>query len=81
MYFLSTAPYYSPLSRNETHKKIIFLTENVTEDTKNALKAIYKESRIEEISNRDANEMLVRSTGIPLTGAVTNQNSGAESNS
>lgn len=78
---MSTAPYYSPLSRNETLKKIIFLTENVSEDTKNALKAIFKEGRLEDISNRDANEMLVRSTGIPLTGAVNNQNPIAESNS
>ncbi|KAL7051210.1 hypothetical protein ACKWTF_004382 [Chironomus riparius] len=73
------SPYYAPLSRNETQKKIIFLTENVSEDTKNALKAIFKEGRMEEINNRDANEMLVRSTGIPLT--VTSQNPIAESNS
>jgi hypothetical protein len=53
----------------------------VSEDTKNALKAIFKDNRIEEICNRDANEMLVRSTGIPLTGAVNNQNPIAESNS
>lgn len=77
--YLNTAPYYAPLSRNETQKKIIFLTENVSEDTKNALKAIFKEGRMEEINNRDANEMLVRSTGIPLT--VTSQNPIAESNS
>lgn len=75
------APYYSPLSGNETIKKIIFLTENVSEETKNALKAIFKEGRLEDICNRDANEMLVRSTGIPLTGAVNSQNSIADSNS
>ena len=79
--YLHTAPYYSPLSRNETQKKILFLTENVSEDTKNALKAIFKEGRMEEINNREANEMLLRSTGIPLTGPLTSQNPIAESNS
>ena len=75
------APYYSPLSRLETQKKIILLTENVPEDTKNAIKSIFKEDQLEEINNRDANEMLVRSTGIPIANAVNSQNPIAESNS
>jgi hypothetical protein len=38
---------------------------------RNVIKSIYQRPVYEEINNRDANEMLVRSTGIPLasTGA------------
>jgi hypothetical protein len=70
---LLTAPFYAPLSRNETQRKIIFLTENVSEETKNVLKSIYKDQALEEINNRDANELLVRSTGIPLTTGASQQ--------
>lgn len=55
------------MSRNEPQRKIVFLVENVTAEMINNIKSIYSEPVLEEISNRDANEMLVRSTGIPLT--------------
>ncbi|KAG5678957.1 hypothetical protein PVAND_008575 [Polypedilum vanderplanki] len=61
------SPYYAPLSKIETQRKIVFLTDNVSEETKSALRSIYKNHVLEEINNRDANELLVRSTGIPLT--------------
>jgi hypothetical protein len=41
----------------------------VNEDTKGVIKSIYNRQMIEDINNRDANEMLVRSTGIPLNAA------------
>lgn len=50
----------------EPQKKIVFLAETVSDETKSILKSIYNAMILEEISNRDANDMLVRSTGIPL---------------
>jgi hypothetical protein len=64
---VSTAPYFSPLSRSEPQKKIVFLAENINEEAKSVIKSIYQRSILDEINNRDANEMLVRSTGIPLS--------------
>jgi hypothetical protein len=65
-FLLLVAPFFSPLSRDEPQKKIVFLAEAITEETKGMIKSIYPRPVLEEISNRDANEMLVRSTGIPL---------------
>jgi hypothetical protein len=64
--FVPAAPYYTPLSRSEPQKKIVFLAESITEETRAMIKSIYSRPVLEEINNRDANEMLVRSTGIPL---------------
>jgi hypothetical protein len=72
------APFFSPISRSEPHKKIVFLAENINDEAKSAIKSIYSRGVLEEISNRDANEMLVRSTGIPLaapTAAAVQNNS------
>lgn len=55
------------MSRQEPQRKIVFLAEAINEETKTLIKSIYSRTTLEEISNRDANEMLVRSTGIPLT--------------
>jgi hypothetical protein len=65
-YFFSAAPYFSPISRSEPQKKIVCLAESINEETRSIIKSIYSRSVLEEINNRDANEMLVRSTGIPL---------------
>lgn len=56
-------PYYHPLSRNEQQKKLVFIVETIDEAAKNAMRTIFPKNLIEEISNRDANELLVRSTG------------------
>jgi len=42
----------------------------MTEETKSIIKSIYRLPVIDEINNRDANELLVRSTGIPIGTAV-----------
>lgn len=70
-----SAPYYSPLARNETQRKIIFLLENIADETKNAIKSIFTSDSLEEINNRDANDMLLRSTGLSpaLTSGSNNQ--------
>ena len=67
------APYYAPLSHNETQKKIVLLIDNVTDENKQTIKSIYKVHQLEEINNRDANELLVRSNGIPTSAANNNQ--------
>lgn len=72
------APYYAPLSHNETHKKIVLLIDNVTDENKQTIKSIYKAHQLEEITNRDANELLVRSNGIPVN--ATNNNNTAINN-
>lgn len=51
---------------NETQKKIVLLIDNVTEDNKQFLRTIYNTTQLEDISNRDANELLVRSNGITV---------------
>lgn len=61
------APFFSPLSRHEPHKKIVFLADAVSDETKSVIKSLYSRQILEDINNRDANEMLVRSTGIPLS--------------
>ena len=55
------------MSRYEPHKKIVFLADAVSDETKSVIKSVYNRQILEEINNRDANEMLVRSTGIPLS--------------
>jgi hypothetical protein len=79
----SAAPYFSPLSRSEPQKKIVFLAEVINEKAKSVIKSIYSRSVLEEINNRDANQMLVRSTGIPLTApsAAAAQNTTANESS
>lgn len=69
-----TAPYFAPLSANETHKKIVLLVENITDENKITIKSIYKATQYEEIINRDANELLVRSNGIPVNTGNNNSN-------
>jgi hypothetical protein len=44
----------------------VILTETLSEEIKAAFKTLYTKSTHEEINNRDANELLVRSTGIPV---------------
>lgn len=76
---ISAAPYFSPTSRSEPQKKIVFLAESVNEEAKSAIRTIYSEQILEEINNRDANEMLVRSAGISLLSS-TNSNSQTTNN-
>lgn len=78
MYFV--APFYSPMSRSEPRKKIVFLAENLNEETKSVIRAIFKPPVIEEISNPDANELLVRSTGIPLNSNINSKSLTAAAN-
>lgn len=63
------------MATREPNRKIVFLAETVTEEAKSIIKSIYNRQILEEIGNRDANEMLVRSTGIPLnsSGAPVSQ--------
>jgi hypothetical protein len=76
-----TAPYFAPLSQNETHKKIVLLVDNVTDENKQIIKSIYKSSQYEEIVNRDANQLLVRSNGIPVNaGSNNNSNNNSSMN-
>lgn len=62
-----TLAYFWPLSRKEKRRKIILLTENVSEEVKDVLSAIFGKTRLEEINSKDANAMLDRS--INLTAA------------
>jgi len=48
-----TRAYFWPLSRNEKQKKIILLTENVSEEVKDVFRAIFNKTRLEEINKLD----------------------------
>lgn len=75
--FNPSAPYYAPLSLNETQKKIVLLIDNVTDENKQILRSIYPANQLEDITNRDANELLVRSNGIAVNSPNVSLNSSA----
>lgn len=57
-------PYFNPVCRkDDAHRRITLVMDRVTEESKSILKSIFSTERIEEISARDANELLVRSCG------------------
>jgi hypothetical protein len=57
-----TVPYYNPVGRNETYKRITLLMESITNESKSIVKSIYSTQILEEIQLRDANELLIRSS-------------------
>lgn len=62
---------------NETQKRIVLLIDNVTEENKQLIRTIYNNSQLEDISNRDANELLVRSNGIAVNSPNVSLNASA----
>ena len=74
-FFSFTVSWYHPISKIESHKKIIFLADVVNDDNKSTIKALFPKDILEEINNRDANDLLVRSTGIVgLPGMISTSN-------
>lgn len=67
-------PYFNPVCRkDDAHRRITLVMDRVTEESKSILKSIFSTERIEEISARDANELLVRSCGTSK-GSENNSN-------
>lgn len=60
----SEKPYYDPTSRDAAHKRITLLPETITDDGKQILREIF-ESKLEELSMSEANEILVRASPKP----------------
>lgn len=55
-------PYFNPVSRqDDAHRRITLVMDRITEESKSIVKSIFLTEKIEEISARDANELLVRS--------------------
>lgn len=55
-------PYFNPVCRkDDAHRRITLVMDRVTEESKSIVKSIFLTEKIEEISARDANELLVRS--------------------
>ncbi|EAT47498.1 AAEL001372-PB [Aedes aegypti] len=66
-------PYFNPVSRqDDTHRRITLVMDRITEESKSIVKSIISHDKIEEISARDANDLLMRSCG---------SNKGSENNS
>lgn len=66
-------PYFNPVSRqDDTHKRITLVMDRITEESKAIVKSIISKEKLEEISARDANDLLMRSCG---------SNKGSENNS
>uniref|UniRef100_W4VR71 Putative sentrin/sumo-specific protease senp7 n=1 Tax=Corethrella appendiculata TaxID=1370023 RepID=W4VR71_9DIPT len=77
-------PYFNPGSRtDETHKRITLVMERMTEESKQIIRTIFTKEKIEEISTRDANELLIRScnTNKPIGGDNTLANSSTQNSS
>lgn len=69
-------PYFNPVCRkDDAHRRITLVMDRVTEESKSILKSIFSTERIEEISARDANELLVRSCGTGTVGSKGTENS------
>lgn len=45
--------------------------DNVTDDNRQVIRSIYKYQQLDEITNRDANELLVRSNGAAFNSTVS----------
>ncbi|XP_051174583.1 uncharacterized protein LOC127290193 [Leptopilina boulardi] len=54
-------PYYDPLSRDLTHKRITLLPESISEDAQTFLKELFQ-LKLEQLSMTEANEILVRAS-------------------
>lgn len=66
-------PYFNPVSRqDDTHRRITLVLERITEESRAILKSIISNDKLEEISARDANDLLKRSSS---------SNKGSENNS
>ncbi|CRK87759.1 CLUMA_CG001548, isoform A [Clunio marinus] len=61
------SPHFSPVSPNESQRKITLLADNFTAKDINAIKSVCDSLQLEEINHRDAQEMLFRSTGISFS--------------
>lgn len=51
--------YYNPMAKDDPYKRITLLPEGISDDAKNALKALFGKV-IDELSLREANDILVR---------------------
>lgn len=72
-------PYFNPVCRkDDAHRRITLVMDRVTEESKSILKSIFSTERIEEISARDANELLVRSCGTGTAGSKGTENSSSK---
>lgn len=71
--FVISVPYFNPISRlDDTHRRIALVMDRITEESKSIVKSIILTDKLEEISARDANDLLMRSCG---------SNKGSENNS
>lgn len=57
---LLAVPYYNPTAKTEYYKRIVLIIDNIPEEAKSVIRSIYVASVLEEISQRDATEMLER---------------------
>ncbi|XP_058066162.1 uncharacterized protein LOC131215783 [Anopheles bellator] len=74
-------PYFSPISRtNETHKRITLVMERITEESKSILKNIFIGQQLEEISVRDANELLLRCSPVRSASPASGDGNGSHAN-
>lgn len=62
---IEDGPYFNPMTLINSKKKIVLLMDTATMEEKEKLKALFIESRIEEIPYKDANELLIRSHKDP----------------
>ncbi|KAL0266315.1 UNVERIFIED_CONTAM: hypothetical protein PYX00_008899 [Menopon gallinae] len=65
-------PYYDPTaSQDETHKRLSFFMEKMTDDNKIAIHTMFAHSElIEELSEKEANEILLRASPMDEHGAL-----------
>ncbi|XP_043472119.1 uncharacterized protein LOC122504870 isoform X2 [Leptopilina heterotoma] len=54
-------PYFDPASKDHTHKRITLLPDRINEESKSILKTLY-EGKLEELSPKEANDILVRAS-------------------
>ncbi|KAK9879547.1 hypothetical protein WA026_006617 [Henosepilachna vigintioctopunctata] len=69
--------YYEPLSDNESHRRITLLPENITEEVKKVLQSLYQPSMLEELTLKEANDILVKTCPKELTLANLHTSSGS----
>ncbi|XP_015586245.1 uncharacterized protein LOC107263491 isoform X2 [Cephus cinctus] len=78
-------PYYDPAGKDNTHKRITLLPEEMTEESKLCLKTLFPlTKKLEELNPKEANEILIRSSPQCQTHSETllkRQSQGSSSNS
>ncbi|XP_053974438.1 uncharacterized protein LOC128874118 isoform X1 [Hylaeus volcanicus] len=77
-------PYYDPIGKDHTHKRITLLPEMLSEESKVVLKSLFsRKGLLEELSSKEANDILIRASpkDSPQVQSLSRKDSQASLNS